>query len=196
MTKLFAEIREKDRLEDLSIQYKKFAEWLRIEVAATIYHIFLAEDNSSELFHQAKRIHSLVPYTILKNVIRLSNPAAVMTGVLDLFLATPFGARSLMQRILSLAINDGIKQLQKGVDTLTARIGDPLLCERLKQFTEADEEIKDEIRADAVADGVDIVVAVIRSERLGQQVEAKQFETVFNAYAAWNNAIDNVRQLS
>lgn len=196
MTKLFAEIREKDRLEDLSIQYKKFAEWLRIEVAATIYHIFLAEDNSSELFHQAKRIHSLVPYTILKNVIRLSNPAAVMTGVLDLFLATPFGARSLMQRILSLAINDGIKQLQKGVDTLTARIGDPLLCERLKQFTEADEEIKDEIRADAVADGVDIVVAVIRSERLGQQVEAKQFETVFNAYVAWNNAIDNVRQLS
>src|SRR5205807_1927059 len=102
-------------------------------------------------------VHSLVPYTILKNVIRLSNPAAVMTGVLDLFLATPFGTRSLMQRILSLAINDGIKQLQKGVDSLTARIGDPLLCEKLKQFTEADEGIKDEIRASAVADGVDIV---------------------------------------
>lgn len=31
LTKLFREIREKDRLEDLSVQYKKFAEWLRIE---------------------------------------------------------------------------------------------------------------------------------------------------------------------
>jgi hypothetical protein len=195
LTKLFAEIRQKDHLEDLSLQYKKFAEWLRIEVAATIYHIFLAEDNSPELFHQAKRIHSLVPYTILKNVIRLSNPAAVMTGVLDLFLATPFGTRSLMQRVLSLAINDGIKQLQRGVNALTVKIDDPLLCEKLKRFTEANEEIKDEIRAEAVADDVDIVVAVLRSERLGQPLEAKQVETVFNAYVGWNSAVENVRRL-
>ena len=88
LTKLFAEIRAKDKLCDLSVQYLKFAEWLRIEVAATIYHLFLAEDNSSELFAQGKRIHSLIPYSILKNVIRLANPATVMTGVLDLFLAT------------------------------------------------------------------------------------------------------------
>ncbi len=33
LTKLFQEIRDKDKLEDLSVQYKKFAEWLRIEYA-------------------------------------------------------------------------------------------------------------------------------------------------------------------
>lgn len=31
LTKLFAEIRAADRLSDLSIRYRKFAEWLRIE---------------------------------------------------------------------------------------------------------------------------------------------------------------------
>jgi predicted PhzF superfamily epimerase YddE/YHI9 len=31
LTKLFAEIREKQTVEDLSPQYQKFAEWLRIE---------------------------------------------------------------------------------------------------------------------------------------------------------------------
>ena len=31
LTKLFAEVKEKDRIDDLSLEYKKFAEWLRIE---------------------------------------------------------------------------------------------------------------------------------------------------------------------
>ena len=77
---LFKEIKEKETIQDLSIQYQKFAEWLRIEVAATIYHLFLAEDNSPELFAQAKKIHSLIPYTVIKNVIRIANPAAVMSS--------------------------------------------------------------------------------------------------------------------
>ncbi|KAI5850207.1 hypothetical protein DFP73DRAFT_538588 [Morchella snyderi] len=193
LTKLFAEIRQKDKLADLSIQYKKFAEWLRIEVAATIYHLFLAEDNSSELFAQGKKIHSLIPYTVLKNVIRIANPAAVMSGVLDLFLATPFGSRSLMQRVLSMAIGDGIKQLQKSIDSLTLDIADPVFCTKLKGFTEADEEVKQQIREDAEADRVDIIVAILRSEYIQPELEPKQIETVFNAYVAWNNAVENVQ---
>lgn len=31
LTRLFKEIREKDKIDDLSMEYKKFAEWLRIE---------------------------------------------------------------------------------------------------------------------------------------------------------------------
>lgn len=192
LTKLFAEIREKNKLEDLSIQYKKFAEWLRIEVAATIYHLFLAEDNSSELFAQAKKIHSLVPYTVLKNIIRIANPAAVMTGVLDLFLATPFGSRSLMQRVLSMAINDGIKQLQKSIDSLVVSVNDPVLCSKLKQYTEAEEHVREQIRSDAESEQVDLVVAILKSQFIQPELENKQVETVFNAYVAWDNAVEDV----
>lgn len=31
LTKLFKEIKEKETIDELSIEYKKFAEWLRIE---------------------------------------------------------------------------------------------------------------------------------------------------------------------
>ena len=31
LTKLFKEIKEKDKIADLSVEYQKFAEWLRIE---------------------------------------------------------------------------------------------------------------------------------------------------------------------
>lgn len=192
LTRLFAEIRRKNKLADLDIQYRKFAEWLRIEVAAAIYHIFLAEDNSSELFAQGKRIHSLIPYTLLKNIIRIANPATVITGVLDLFLATPFKSRSLMQRVLGMAINDGIKHLQKSVDSLFVKIDDPVLCEKLKAFTKADEEVKDEIRLQAKQDQNDLVVTILRSSYLGDELDPSQIEKVFNGYVSFVGAIDNI----
>ncbi|KAJ5692643.1 hypothetical protein N7462_002066 [Penicillium macrosclerotiorum] len=192
LTKLFAEIREKSCIAELSPQYQKFAEWLRIEVAATVYHLFLAEDNSPELFAQAKRIHGLVPYTLMKNVIRIANPAAVMTGVLDLFMAQPFGSRSLLQRIFSLTLNDSIKDFHKSINSLAAKVDDSILTEKLKNFVEAGEVIKNEIREEAEVEQVDIIVAILRSELLQPELNPEQIGKVFNSYVAWNHAVDNV----
>ncbi|CAD6574706.1 MAG: hypothetical protein ASARMPREDX12_006912 [Alectoria sarmentosa] len=192
LTRLFKEIKDKERIADLSVEYQKFAEWLRIEVAATIYHVFLAEDNSPELLAQAKRIHSMIPYAALKQVIRFANPAAVMSGVLDLFLAQPFGTRSLAQRIFGLALNDGIKSFQKSIDSLMLKINDPILCEKLKRFCNADEDTKNEIRSEAVSEDIDLIVAILRSEKFAPDLTPQQIGTVFNAFVAWNNAVEDI----
>ena len=192
LTKLFVEIKTKDKIEDLSPEYQKFAEWLRIEVAATIYHLFLAEDNSPELFAQAKRIHSLLPYTIMKNVIRIANPAAVMAGVLDLFLAQPFGTRSLLQRIFSQTLSDGIKSSQKIINILTEKVADPVLTGKLKAFVDAPEAVKTDIRNEAATEQVDLIVAILRSDQFPPDLTAPQIGKVFNAYVAWNSAVDNI----
>lgn len=192
LTMLFQEIKEVSTIQDLSIQYQKFAEWLRIEVAATIYHLFLAEDNSPELFAQAKKIHSLMPYTLMKNAIRIANPAAVMAGILDIFLAQPFGTRSLLQRIFSMTLHDGIRNFQKTIDALSLRIDDPLFVEKLKTFTEAEEHIKLAIREEAVADDVDIIVAILRSDMIEPPLTAEQIGRLYNAYVAFNSAVENV----
>lgn len=192
LTKLFEEIRLKKTIPELSIQYRKFAEWLRIEVAATIYHLFLAEDNSPELFAQLKRIHSLVPYTVLKNVIRLTNPAAVMSSILDIFLAQPFGTRSLLQRIFSLTLNDGIRSVQKAVDSLAARIDDKVFVDKIVKFVESSEAVKAEIRGEAKRQDLDIIVAIIQSDVIEPEILPEQMETIFNAYVAFNSAVENV----
>jgi len=189
---LFQEIKEKNTIQELSLQYQKFAEWLRIEVAATIYHLFLAEDNSPELFAQAKKIHSLIPYTVIKNVIRIANPAAVMSGILDIFLAQPFGARSLMQRIFSLTLNDGIRNFQKAIESLIVKIGDDVFVKKLRSYTDAEEHIKIAIREEAIADDVDIIVAVLRSELLEPPLGPEQIGRLYNAYVAFNSAVENV----
>jgi len=70
------------------------------------------------MFAQAQRIHNLLPYSILKSILRFSNPIAMLRGILDLFLAQPFGQRSLLQRILSITLNDDIQKIQKNIDML------------------------------------------------------------------------------
>ncbi|KAE9373124.1 hypothetical protein N431DRAFT_503876 [Stipitochalara longipes BDJ] len=192
LTMLFKEIKEKQTIQDLSIQYQKFAEWLRIEVAATIYHLFLAEDNSPELFAQAKKIHSMIPYTIIKNAIRIANPAAVMSSILDIFLAQPFGARSLMQRIFSLTLNDGIRSFQKSIDALHEKIGDPVFCNKIQKFTDASETVKNTVRLEASDDDIDLIVAILRTEEIEPPLNSDQIGKIFNAYVAWNSAVENV----
>ncbi|OAA73981.1 PX domain protein [Cordyceps fumosorosea ARSEF 2679] len=192
LTMLFKEIKEKKTIGDLSIQYRKFAEWLRIEVAAVIYHLFLAEDNSPEVFAQARRIHSLVPYTIIKNIIRIANPAAVMSGILDVFMAQPFGTRSLLQRIFSLTLNDGIRSFQKSIDILNGKIGDPTFSEKLQRYTNAEEHIKTAIRQEAEDENMDLVVTILRSDLLEPELTGPQTQRLFNAYVAFNNAVENI----
>lgn len=194
LTNLFAEVRAKNTIKELKPEYQRFAEWLRIEIAATIYHLFLAEDNSPELFAQLKRIHGLVPYGMLKNVIRIANPAAVMSGVLDLFLAQPFGARSLLQRIFGLAINDGVTSVQKSLDTLSStKIKDDVLCAKIKAYTQSDEGVKEAIRQETENEDVDVIIVILRSEYFEPELSAAQIEKVFNAYVAWNQAVENTR---
>lgn len=192
LRKLFGEIKEKQTIQELRPEYQKFAEWLRIEVAATLYHLFLAEDNSPDLFAQAKRIHSMIPYTVLKNVIRLANPAAVMAGVLDLFLAQPFGTKSLLQRVFGMAINDGIRQMQRSIDVLEKKIEDPMICEKLKNYVSLDKESKESIRLEAEEEQVDSIVAILKSDLFEPELDEKQTEMVFNAFVAWNSAVENV----
>ncbi|KAL1297669.1 hypothetical protein AAFC00_006221 [Neodothiora populina] len=192
LSRLFQEIRQKNTINELSPEYKKFAEWLRIEVAATIYHLFLAEDNSPELFAQFKRIHSLIPYAALKQIIRFANPAAVMAGVLDLFLAQPFGAKSLLQRIFGMALNDGVRSVQRSIDSLKNKIDEPVFAEKIRNYVEADEPVKDTIREESASDGTDLLVSILRSETLQPELGPEDTARVVNSWVAWNSAVENV----
>lgn len=135
----------------------------------------------------------MIPYGALKQVIRFANPAVVMSGVLDLFLAQPFGTRSLAQRVFGMALNDGIRSFQKSIDSLVLKIDDEVLCQKLRQFVNSEEELKNNIRSEAVVEEIDIVVAILRSDELSPELAPEQVGRVFNAFVAWNNAVDNVR---
>lgn len=160
-----------------------------------MYHLFLAEDNSPELFGLAKRIHNLLPYGLLKNVIRVANPAAVMSGVLNLFLAQPFGTRSLMQRILIMAISDSIGHIQKSIDTLQAKVDEPLLCERIRNYVYSEQDTKDLIENESEDENLDKLVIILRTDLLKPDLPSEISGKILNTYIAWNKAVENVGKM-
>jgi len=53
-------------------------------LAATIFQIFVASDTASDTLTNLKRIHGLMPYFMLKGILKVSNPMAMIRGQLDL----------------------------------------------------------------------------------------------------------------
>ena len=74
----------------------------------------------------------------------------------------------------------------------SSKIKDDVLCAKLKAFVEADEDVKEIVRQEAATENVDIVVTILRSEYFQPELTSQQVEKVFNAYVAWNNAVESV----
>lgn len=157
------------------------------------------------MFSQARRIHSLIPYPLLKDVIAVANPAVVMSGVLKLFLYRPLGTRSLLQRVFGSAMGDGIRNLQSEITELVKRISEPPtpersgssngepsprshahsqpdknntvypLIRRLHAFVQSEESVKQRVRNEASATGTDAIIVIARLDA----------DVLLDGYAAW-----------
>jgi Domain of unknown function in PX-proteins (DUF3818) len=68
------------------------------------------------------------------------------------------------------------------------------VTQKVKAFADADETIKIAVREESADDCVDLLVAILRSELLSPELSPAQIEKTFNAYVAWNNAVENVSQ--
>jgi hypothetical protein len=112
--------------------------------------------------------------------------------MLELFLAQPFGQRSLLQRILSVTLNDDIQKLQKNIEILREKIADDELCDKLKNYVYADVTIQDPIRAEAEDGKTELITAILRSEDIQPMLDGKQIVRMHAALVSWNSAVDSV----
>ncbi|EKM59516.1 uncharacterized protein PHACADRAFT_250075 [Phanerochaete carnosa HHB-10118-sp] len=163
LTRVFATIKHTPDIRDLPPNYKAVIEWARISMASTVFQKFVAADNASEAFAGLKRIHGMMPYFMLKAALKISNPMAMIRGVLDLFLAQPFGGRSLLQRMFTGSLMEEVKALEEDIDSVRSKVEDPQICEKVKLFVYAPPEIQAIYKADAAGEGMNILTAVLRS---------------------------------
>lgn len=170
LSRVFGTIREVDRLEKLPIEYRKVIEWGRISLASTIYQIFLGSDNSSASFAQLKRMHGLMPYWGMRGVLKVSNPVAMIRGIIDLFLARPFGATSLVQRMFTSGLYDEIRELKEDAEKVASKISDDRMCQKIKTYVEAPREIQEAFEADSKNENLDLMSIIMRS------LEAPKFD--------------------
>ncbi|GAA5913550.1 PX domain-containing protein [Sporobolomyces salmoneus] len=186
LTRVFATIRQTENVEDLPIEYRKVIEWARISLASTIYQLFLGSDNSSSVFAQLKRMHGLMPYFMLRGILRISNPVAMVRSVLDLFLARPFGSTSLLQKMFSSGLNDEVRDLKEDAEMVRRKVGDERLCDKVVQFVEMSREEQDELRADAAAENLDIMTVILRSS-LAPRLDARTMQRLARCAVAYDD---------
>jgi Domain of unknown function in PX-proteins (DUF3818) len=151
-------------------------------LASTVFHHFVAADDASEAFAGLKRMHGYMPYFMLKAALKISNPVAMIRSaspffrpipvekliclaVLDLFLAQPFGGRSLLQRcvgwriLLALllivrsmftsSLNEEVKSLEEDIEAVKDKVDNPVICDKVRQFVYAPNEIQAIYKNDA-----------------------------------------------
>ncbi|KAK0486980.1 hypothetical protein EDD18DRAFT_1192672 [Armillaria luteobubalina] len=156
LTNVFATVKVTPDIRSLPGNYQAVLEWARISVASTVFHQFVASDNSSETFASLKRLHGLMPYFMLKAALKISNPIGMIRSVLDLFLAQPFGGRSLLQRMFSGSLTEEARALEEEIEAVKAKVDDPVMCEKIL-------EIQDMYKADAAREKLPLLTIVLRS---------------------------------
>ncbi|KAH7105679.1 hypothetical protein BKA62DRAFT_741511 [Auriculariales sp. MPI-PUGE-AT-0066] len=161
--RVFATIKKTPDAKNLPAEYRAVLEWGRISLASTIFQTFIASDSGSETLKNLKRIHGLIPYMVVKGILKISNPVSMIRGLLDLFLAQPFGGRSLLQRLFTGSLQEEVKMLQEDIASVQSKIEDNDFCEKVRSFVYAPPDVRALFRVDAAAEGQNLWTVVLRA---------------------------------
>lgn len=91
----------------------------------------------------------MMPYFMLRGILRISNPVAMVRSILDLFLARPFGSTSLLQKMFSSGLGEEARELNEDAELVARKIGDERLCEKVRNYVEAPKEAQELVKKDA-----------------------------------------------
>ncbi|CAG8579369.1 6756_t:CDS:10 [Ambispora leptoticha] len=154
--------------------------------ASTLYYLFIGSDSSSENFAQLKRIHGHMPYKTLRGILKISNPLMLMKAMLNLFLAQPFGGKSLLQRMISMNLSEEIKEIEKDVATLQIKFNiHPEICQKIQNYVYAPQAIQSAIREEAGKENKDIILlirTILGSQSFEPQISSERIDKFIDAF--------------
>lgn len=192
---LFDELKQKDKVEDLSPRLQQFMEWAIVQFSATVYQLFLGGDNSPELYSQMKRIHHLMPYTVLRGILKYSNPMAIMKGMTDLFLAVPpFSKRSLLQSMFIMVLSDDAKEQEHLIEDLKVKVPDEMTM-LIANYVNSPYVIRRAVQKYSEDSGnLDIIMSLFEFGDYGNIPRTQQMlilTQVRDWYTEWNKAVED-----
>jgi hypothetical protein len=129
-------------------------------------------------------MHGLMPYFVMRGILKISNPIAMIRAFLDLFLARPFGQSSLLQRMFSSGLQDEVREIQEDMELVAEKVGRPAVIEKVQAFVDAPKAIQDMLYADAASEKMDLMAVVLRSPE-APQLSAADMQQVHRSNQAY-----------
>lgn len=183
---VFDELKTKEHITELSPMLRNFIDWCKINIAATIYQLFLGNDNSFEFYSQVRRFHKMLPYSVMINILKFTNPMSIMKTMLDLMMASPFGGKSLLQTLFYGILTDDIKAQLKTINELEIKIHHEDILRRLKYFVYdcEDVDLLEAIKQESKELNADLLLTIIITPKLSEysDVDDEIVGTVFESY--------------
>ncbi|CCK68399.1 Lec1p KNAG_0A07460 [Huiozyma naganishii CBS 8797] len=189
------EIKEKEHIAELSQSLQAFIEWFKIYFASMLYQLFLGNDNSYGFYTQIRRLHKLMPYSMMSQIMRFTNPMTIMKSLMDLFMAQPFGGHSLLQTMFSSILMDDlrsqaniIKNLEK-VITKESQYASQMI-KSLKKFVFPDDKstppftMEDIHKESTTMDMPTCLIILMKYADLGQ-VSSEAVDSLIDSYSIW-----------
>lgn len=184
ISKLFQEIGASSDIHKLSPLFRTFSEWCKLEIAATLYEVFLSQDNSNEWFNKCKKFHRLFPYTIVYGILKFTNPVSVVSKVIDLLLMniplflfpkwsdTPqksHGARNLLSLIFITLLGEDLNTYEKELkDLRKSKLGPAYtsFLNRLENYTNLSYTDINLIKDEALEKSQDLLLTILSTKLL------------------------------
>ncbi|EPX70854.1 uncharacterized protein SOCG_04104 [Schizosaccharomyces octosporus yFS286] len=189
LTSLFKELKEKERIKDLSPTLQQTLEWVRVNLASTIYDVFIAKEKSGVTFSQIKRMHSIFPYGVIKNIMRFSNPLSVMKRILDTLLAQPFGMKSLFQRLLSVSLNDNVRAIHKLISKYQSQVNNAEVLQKIQQQVENPCKAAQDVLRENNLSPQDYLQYILVSDEVPPKLSEESIRQVIMDGSAWKEAM-------
>lgn len=205
LTEIFEEIGKSPKVENLSPLLKTFVEWSKLEVAATLYQVFLSVDNSSEWLLKCRKFHALFPYNIVYGILKFTNPMKMVSRIIDLLLANfpsfslpLFGfsgskeladaskstkARNLLSLMFIMLLDEDLNDFKKELKTLkdeklSSNMKYEAFLQRIENYVNiADESVVETIKEDSRNSGEDLLLTLLSTDRLEPVLNAQDKNT-------------------
>ncbi|CAK9441441.1 uncharacterized protein LODBEIA_P53090 [Lodderomyces beijingensis] len=180
ITSIFEEISSTKTIKEASPLLRTFNDWGKLEIAATVYQLFLGQDNCNEFYHKVRKFHRLFPYSIIYAILRFTNPMKMITRIVDvLFVNIPrlptwnkelndhskqTGARNLMAIIFVSLLNEDLNAFEKETAELRKQlVGYELYLQRIDEFTKLSINEVQDIKEEASAASEDYFLTILQT---------------------------------
>lgn len=123
---LFDVLRNTSNMNALPSIFKELMAFMREDATEwTFEKMCINEDDTKDQknLSKLKRIHTLLPQTIILGILKIANPFALASGFVNLCVARPFGVKNLMQRIMEslIRLNDTEHDIERVKKQLSHR---------------------------------------------------------------------------
>ncbi|KAJ4417284.1 hypothetical protein N0V85_001907 [Neurospora sp. IMI 360204] len=181
---LFDRIAEKPDVEGHSLAVQTAVDYIMIHLATFMHYVFVRSPEGSYLLQMVASVHTLVPYSAIKQTVRIGNAASMISGITKLLLAkmsigglanwlgltqNADDGMNLLQRIISLILSWDMAEFRKTAERIEKTKSGPSKdhIAVIKEYVAKSREEHLRIRNTSIKRSESIIATIFNESRRG-----------------------------